>query len=212
MLCCVFGTPGTGKTVPGKDRPGPSHTCADRKRPREHPRRTRQSPAPAGGACALGKGRPAPGLRAPQRLSVPLSFPALPGPRPIASKTIVTEAERTGHGLSPGASEGTRTRVRPRKPRAGRTPLVGVRSAGGPRRPRNERAGVLPVFVDPASIQQVRLQRRLTDKRNRPDQGPFMCRWCGGLAHADRHVSHDIATRGESVWNAGRESGVPLTP
>ncbi|GHH86480.1 hypothetical protein GCM10017771_23730 [Streptomyces capitiformicae] len=40
----------------------------------------------------------------------------------------------------------------------------------------------------------------------------FICRGCGVVAHADRNASHNIATRGESVWNAGRESHVPATP
>ncbi|MFG2386227.1 zinc ribbon domain-containing protein [Streptomyces avermitilis] len=50
------------------------------------------------------------------------------------------------------------------------------------------------------------------NKRNRVDQGLFICRGCGVVAHADRNASHNIATRGESVWNAGRESRVPATP
>ncbi|MEU9473512.1 zinc ribbon domain-containing protein [Streptomyces avermitilis] len=50
------------------------------------------------------------------------------------------------------------------------------------------------------------------DKRNRVGQGLFICRGCGVVAHADRNASHNIATRGESVWNAGRESRVPATP
>ncbi|MFD3843619.1 zinc ribbon domain-containing protein [Streptomyces sp. NPDC058642] len=39
----------------------------------------------------------------------------------------------------------------------------------------------------------------------------FICPGCGVVAHADRNASHNIATRGESVWNAGRESRVPAT-
>ncbi|MFE4721486.1 zinc ribbon domain-containing protein, partial [Streptomyces sp. NPDC056728] len=55
-------------------------------------------------------------------------------------------------------------------------------------------------------------QCRHIDKRNRVDQGLFICRGCGVVAHADRNASHNIAQRGENVWNAGRESRVPATP
>ncbi|MFC8511822.1 zinc ribbon domain-containing protein [Streptomyces sp. NPDC057257] len=50
------------------------------------------------------------------------------------------------------------------------------------------------------------------DQRNRVERGLFICRGCGVVAHADRSASRNIATRGESVWNAGRESRVPATP
>ncbi|MFB7999026.1 zinc ribbon domain-containing protein [Streptomyces sp. NPDC056002] len=44
------------------------------------------------------------------------------------------------------------------------------------------------------------------------DQGLFICRGCGVVAHADRNASHNIARKGEAVWTAGRESRVPATP
>ncbi|MFE2738150.1 hypothetical protein [Streptomyces sp. NPDC059349] len=44
------------------------------------------------------------------------------------------------------------------------------------------------------------------------DQGLFICRGCGVVAHADRNASHNTATHGESVWNAERESRAPATP
>ena len=75
-----------------------------------------------------------------------------------------------------------------------------------------KRAGVPLVFVDPAYTSQTCAQCGHVDKRNRVDQGLFICRGCGVVAHADRNASHNIATRGESVWNAGRESRVPATP
>ncbi|MFD0067800.1 zinc ribbon domain-containing protein, partial [Streptomyces sp. NPDC056690] len=50
------------------------------------------------------------------------------------------------------------------------------------------------------------------DKRNRVDQGLFICRGCGVVAHADRNASRNIAARGAAVWTAGRESRVPATP
>ncbi|MGI8309461.1 zinc ribbon domain-containing protein [Saccharopolyspora hattusasensis] len=48
-----------------------------------------------------------------------------------------------------------------------------------------------------------------TDKNNRVSQGSFTCRSCGHAQHADRNASR-IAQRGNAVWNAGRESRVPV--
>ncbi|WP_280893047.1 MULTISPECIES: zinc ribbon domain-containing protein [unclassified Streptomyces] len=42
------------------------------------------------------------------------------------------------------------------------------------------------------------------DQRGRVDQGLFIWRGCGGVAHADRNASHTLATRGANVWSAGR--------
>ncbi|WP_406382120.1 zinc ribbon domain-containing protein [Streptomyces sp. NBC_00117] len=68
------------------------------------------------------------------------------------------------------------------------------------------------VYVDPAYTSQMCSQCRHIDKRNRVDQGLFICRGCGVVAHADRNASHNIAARGAAVWTAGRESRVPATP
>ncbi|MFC3995769.1 RNA-guided endonuclease TnpB family protein, partial [Nocardiopsis sediminis] len=72
-----------------------------------------------------------------------------------------------------------------------------------------KRAGVPLVFVDPAYTSQMCCECGHTHKKNRVDQGLFICRGCGVVAHADRNASHNIARRGEDVWNAGRESRVP---
>jgi transposase len=73
------------------------------------------------------------------------------------------------------------------------------------------RAGVPPVFVDPAYTSQTCAECGHLGKRNRVNQGLFICRGCGVVAHADRNSSHNIAQRGEIVWNAGRQSRVPAT-
>ncbi|GHD30699.1 transposase [Nocardiopsis kunsanensis] len=74
------------------------------------------------------------------------------------------------------------------------------------------RAGVPVVFVDPAYTSQTCAECDHVGKRNRVGQGLFVCRGCGVVAHADRNASHNLATRGQSVWNAGRESRAPVTP
>lgn len=130
----------------------------------------------------------------------------------IIAKTIVTEAERTGRGLALEELKGLRTRVRLRKPQRVALHSWAFAQLGDFVVYKAKRAGVPLVFVDPAYTSQMCSQCQLIDKRSRVDQGLFICRGCGVVAHADRNASHNIATRGESVWNAGRESRAPDTP
>ena len=124
----------------------------------------------------------------------------------------MTEAERTGRGLSLEELQGIRTRVRLRKPQRVALHSWAFAQLADFIVYKAKRAGVPLVFVDPAYTSQTCAECRHIDKRNRVDQGLFMCRGCGVVAHADRNASHNIATRGESVWNAGRESRVSATP
>ncbi|MGW2082278.1 zinc ribbon domain-containing protein, partial [Streptomyces sp. NPDC001939] len=71
------------------------------------------------------------------------------------------------------------------------------------------RAGVPLVYVDPAYTSQMCFECKHVDRRNRVDRDLFICRSCGVVAHADRNASHNIASRGVAVWNAGRESRAP---
>ncbi|MFE2990257.1 RNA-guided endonuclease InsQ/TnpB family protein [Streptomyces sp. NPDC059262] len=130
----------------------------------------------------------------------------------IISKTIVTEAERTGRGLSLEELKGIRTRVRLRKPQRVALHSWAFSQLGDFIVYKAKRAGVPLVFVDPAYTSQTCAECGHVDKRNRVNQGLFICRGCGVVAHADRNASHNIAQRGENVWNAGRESRVPATP
>ncbi|MDA5143073.1 transposase [Streptomyces sp. AD681] len=130
----------------------------------------------------------------------------------IISKTIVTEAERTSAGISLEELKGIRQRVRLRKPQRVALHSWAFAQLGDFIVYKAKRAGVPLVFVDPAYTSQQCAECGHVDKRNRVDQGLFICRGCGVVAHADRNASHNIATRGESVWNAGRESRVPATP
>ncbi|MFI9162891.1 RNA-guided endonuclease InsQ/TnpB family protein [Kitasatospora aureofaciens] len=130
----------------------------------------------------------------------------------IIAKTIVTEAERTARGLALEELKGIRQRVRLRKPQRVTLHSWTFAQLGDFIVYKAKRAGVPLVFVDPAYTSQTCAECGHVDKRNRVDQGLFICRGCGVVAHADRNASHNIATRGETVWNAGRESRVPATP
>ncbi|MFE5174918.1 RNA-guided endonuclease InsQ/TnpB family protein [Streptomyces sp. NPDC056634] len=130
----------------------------------------------------------------------------------IIAKTIVTEAERTAHGIALEELKGIRRRVRLRKPQRVTLHSWAFAQLGDFIVYKARRAGVPLVHVDPAYTSQTCAECGHVDKRNRVDQGLFICRGCGVVAHADRNASHNIATRGETVWNAGRESRVPATP
>lgn len=130
----------------------------------------------------------------------------------IISKTIVTEAERTGRGLALEELKGIRARVRLRKPQRVALHSWAFAQLGDFIVYKAKRAGVPLVVIDPAYTSQTCAECGHVDKRNRVDQGLFICRGCGVVAHADRNASHVIAARGEAVWNAGRESRVPATP
>nr|WP_232524427.1 transposase [Nocardiopsis gilva] len=125
------------------------------------------------------------------------------------SKAIVTEAERTGCGISLEELKGIRNRVRLPKPQRVALHSWAFAQLGDFIVYKAKRAGVPLVFVDPAYTSQMCCECQHIDNRNRVHQGLFICRGCGVVAHADRNASRNIAQRGETVWNAGRESRVP---
>lgn len=127
----------------------------------------------------------------------------------IIAKTIVAEAERTSSGISLEELKGIRQRVRLRKPQRATLHSWAFAQLGKFIVYKARRAGVPVVYVDPAYTSQTCADCHHVDRRNRVDQGLFIFRGCGVVAHADRNASHNIAQRGESVWNAGRESRVP---
>ncbi|MFE6756932.1 RNA-guided endonuclease InsQ/TnpB family protein [Streptomyces sp. NPDC057684] len=130
----------------------------------------------------------------------------------VIAKTIVTEAERTSAGISLEELKGIRQRVRLRKPQRVTLHSWAFAQLGEFIVYKARRAGVPLVFVDPAYTSQTCCECQHVDRRNRVDQGLFICRGCGVVAHADRNASHNIASRGVTVWNAGRESRAPATP
>jgi putative transposase len=130
----------------------------------------------------------------------------------IISKKIVTEAERTSHGIALEDLGGIRQRVRLRKPQRVTLHSWAFAQLGRFLEYKARRAGVPLVYVDPAYTSQECAECHHIEKANRVDQARFICRRCGVVAHADRNASRTIAHRGETAWIAGRESRVPATP
>lgn len=130
----------------------------------------------------------------------------------IISKKIVIEAERTWKGVALEDLGGIRQRVRLRKPQRVTLHSWAFAQLGRFLEYKARRAGVPLVYVDPAYTSRECAECHHVEKANRVDQARFICRGCGVVANADRNASHVIGYRGESVWNAGRESRVPAAP
>ncbi|MFG2295806.1 RNA-guided endonuclease InsQ/TnpB family protein [Streptomyces sp. NPDC048603] len=128
------------------------------------------------------------------------------------SKTIVTTAERTGHGIALEDLTGIRDRVRHRKDQRTSLHSWSFHQLGRYIEYKARRAGVPLVYVDPAYTSRQCSECGHIDRRNRADQATFACRACGFLANADDNASHNIGRKAETVWTAGRESRVPATP
>lgn len=118
------------------------------------------------------------------------------------SKTIVTEAARTGRGIAVEDLTGIRERVRLRKPQRVTLHSWSFHQLGGFLAYKARRAGVPLVQVDPRYTSQTCHGCKHRDKRNRPDQETFTCRSCGVVAHADRNAALNIAERGVESWGA----------
>ncbi|HEY3512279.1 transposase [Kribbella sp. NPDC051137] len=128
----------------------------------------------------------------------------------IIAKRIVTEAERTSHGIALENLGGIRQRVRLRKPQRVTIHSWAFRQLAQFIEYKARRAGVPLVYVDPAYTSQECAECHHIDPKNRVDQARFICRSCGVVAHADRNASRNLAARGEVAWIAGRESRVPV--
>ncbi|MFE5862585.1 RNA-guided endonuclease InsQ/TnpB family protein [Streptomyces virginiae] len=130
----------------------------------------------------------------------------------IVSKTIVTAAERTGHGIALEDLTGIRSRVRLRKDQRTSLHSWAFAQLAAFIEYKAKRAGVPLVYVDPAYTSRQCSACGHIDRRNRRSQATFACRACGFLANADDNASHNIARKGVTVWTAGRESRVPAIP
>jgi IS605 OrfB family transposase len=118
------------------------------------------------------------------------------------AKTIVTEAVRTGRGITVENLTRIRDRVRLRKPQRVTLSSWSFHQLGGFLTYKARRAGVPLVQVDPRYTSQTCHGCGHRDKRNRPDQETFLCRSCGVVAHADHNAALNIAQRGVEGWGA----------
>jgi putative transposase len=118
----------------------------------------------------------------------------------VISKSIVTEAKRTGRGIALEDLQGIRDRVRLRKPQRVTLHSWSFRQLGAFIGYKAARAGVALVYVDPAYTSQQCSRCGHVDKKNRPDQETFACTSCGFAEHADVNAARNIATRGVASW------------
>ncbi len=116
------------------------------------------------------------------------------------SKSIVTEAQRTTHGIALEDLGGIRARVRLRKPQRVTLHTWSFAQLGAFIAYKAERAGAPVVFVDPRHTSQECSACGHIDKKNRPDQATFKCTSCGFAEHADVNAARNIAARGAAGW------------
>jgi putative transposase len=120
----------------------------------------------------------------------------------IISKQIVTEAQRTGHGIAIEDLTGIRGRARLRKPQRVTLHSWAFAQLGGYIGYKAEAAGVAFVHIDPAYTSQQCSDCGHIEKKNRTDQATFACRSCGVTLNADANASRNIAQRGVQAWGA----------
>jgi len=118
----------------------------------------------------------------------------------VISKTIVTEAKRTGRGIALEDLRGIRDRVRLRKPQRVATSSWAFAELGEMIAYKARAAGVPVVYVDPAYTSQQCSDCHHVEKKNRKKQAVFICRSCGVLLHADNNAGRNIAHRAEVTW------------
>ena len=118
----------------------------------------------------------------------------------VIAKRIVTEAQRTGHGIALEDLQGIRDRVRLRKPQRVTLHSWSFHQLGGFITYKARRAGVAVIHVDPAYTSRQCSACGHTDRRNRPSQSTFSCTSCGFAEHADVNAARNIATRGVADW------------
>lgn len=126
------------------------------------------------------------------------------------SKSIVDQAERTGHGIALEDLRGIRGRVRQARKQRATLHAWSFAQLRDFITYKARRAGVPVVVVDPAYTSQTCSECAHTCRGNRPSRARFVCRGCGVVLHADVNASRNLARRGEAVWTAGRQSTVPV--
>jgi putative transposase len=120
----------------------------------------------------------------------------------VISKSIVTEAARTGRGIALEDLQGIRSRVRLRKPQRVTLHSWSFRQLGEFVAYKAARASIALVYVDPAYTSQGCSVCGHVDKGSRPNQKTFCCTSCGFAEHADVNAARNIALRGVAGWAA----------
>jgi IS605 OrfB family transposase len=118
------------------------------------------------------------------------------------SKSIVVEAERTGHGIAIEDLRGIRDRVRLKRPQRTMVHFWAFAQLGQFLTYKARRYKVMLVTVDPRNTSRECSDCHHIDTRNRPSQAVFRCGKCGFADHADRNASRNISARG--WWNLVR--------
>ena len=125
------------------------------------------------------------------------------------SKSIVVEAERTGHGIAIEDLRGIRDRVRLKKPQRTMVHSWAFAQLGEFLAYKARRHGVMLVAVDPRNTSRECSDCHHIDTRNRPSQAVFRCGKCGFADHADRNASRNIGARGWWRLVRGVQSTTP---
>ncbi len=117
------------------------------------------------------------------------------------SKTIVTEAERTGRGIARENLEGIRNRARFRNPQRVALHSWSFHQLGAFIDYKAERrAGVPVVAIDPAYTSQQCSGCGRIHSKNRPNGDTFKCTGRSLSLPADLNAAINIALRGEECW------------
>lgn len=122
----------------------------------------------------------------------------------VISKTIVSEAERTGKGIAVEDLSGIRDRVQHRRSQRDTFTSWSFHQLRAFLTYKAARAGVAFIAVDPAYTSQDCSVCGHRDKKSRRSQAEFTCTSCGVTLNADTNAARNIATRGAVCWAAPR--------
>ncbi|MEU8918296.1 transposase [Streptomyces nigrescens] len=116
------------------------------------------------------------------------------------SKTIVTEAQRTGRGIALEDLGGIRERGRLSAPQRVRLSSWPFHQLGEYLAYKARRAGAPFLEVDSAYTSQMCPRCGHTERNNRPDRDTFRCRRCGLAGPSDLVAGVNVRNRARSAW------------
>lgn len=122
------------------------------------------------------------------------------------AKTIVSQAQRTGHAIAIENLGGIRARVRHRKPARADFHSWAFAQLGQFLTYKAQTAGVELVVIDPRNTSRECSTCGHIDKKNRPDQATFACRACGHTCNADHNAARVIRARGLHTLGLSQQS------